>query len=154
MRWSAEQLADYEARHGRDAFPALVASKGANPVEDVDHLAVARYLDLLGVLWQHSPNEGKRSPKTGAKLKQMGMRQGFPDFQIFDAPPLYPCAKGVIIELKRQKGGKVSDDQRYWLAELGRRGWVATVAEGANEALDYLRSLGWILCNDKVSNGD
>lgn len=143
MRWTEEKLAEHQAKRGVDAFQTLIESKGFNPHEDVDHLAVARYLNLLGLLWQHSPNGGKRTPVAGAKLKQMGMRKGFPDFQIFDAPPLYPCAKGVCIELKRQKGGTVSDEQRYWLAELGRRGWLCTVAEGAGEAIEYLRGMGW-----------
>ena len=143
MRWTEEQLTDYQARQGKDHFQQLIESKGFNPSEDAEHLAVARYLNLLGLRFIHVPNEGKRSPKAGARLKAMGMKAGFPDFCIFDAPPLAPCAKGVCIELKRQKGGKVSDEQRYWLAELEIRGWRTTVAEGANEAIEYLRDLGW-----------
>lgn len=143
MRWTEEQLADHQAKQGKDTFQQLIESKGVNPTEDVEHLAVAQYLNRLGLRWVHVPNEGKRSPKTGARLKAVGMRAGFPDICIFDAPPLNPCAKGVCIELKRQRGGKVTDDQRYWLAELGLRGWVTTVAEGANEAIEFLKAQGW-----------
>lgn len=145
MRWTEEKLAEHQAKRGVDTFQALIESKGFNPAEDVDHLAVARYLDTLGLLWQHSPNSGKRNVVAGAKLKQMGMRRGFPDFQIFDAPPLHPNAKGVCIELKRARGGRVSDEQRYWLAELGLRGWLAEVCEGASEAITYLQGLGWVI---------
>jgi len=138
-----EELADYQAKRGKDTFQQLIESKGFNPTEDVEHLAVARYLNLLGVLWVHCPNEGKRSKAAGGRLKAMGMKAGFPDFLILDAPPYNHTCKGVAIELKRQKGGKVSDEQRQWLDDLRHRGWMAEVMEGANDAITWLRSLGW-----------
>lgn len=141
------ELADLQARRGVDTFQDLIRANGFNPKEDVEHAAVCRYLDTLGILYMHAANEGKRSPRTGANLKRLGMRPGFPDLQIFDAPPLHPDAKGVCIEMKRTKGGKVSDEQRYWLAELGLRGWLAEVCEGANSAIGYLQSLGWKIGN-------
>ena len=49
----------------------------------------------------HIPNEGKRSPQTGAKLKRMGLSPGVPDICL-------PVARGgysaLYIELKRTKG--------------------------------------------------
>jgi len=143
VRWSEEKLAEHLAKQGKDGFSDLVKSKGDNPREDVEHLAVAGYLNLLGICWQHSANEGKRSPREGAKLKALGLQPGFPDILILDAPPLHPCVKGAAIEMKRQRGGKVSDDQRKWLANLEQRGWLCMVAEGANEAIEWLRSMGW-----------
>lgn len=144
MRWTPEQLAEYQAKRGVDDFTALAKSKGDNPTEDVDHLCVARYLDALGVFWLHIPNEGKRSKASGARLKAMGMTKGASDFLIFDSPPLYPSAKGVALELKRAKGGKVSEHQENWLQMMARRGWLTQVAHGANDALEYLRRLGWV----------
>jgi hypothetical protein len=143
MRMTEEQLADLQARRGKDTFQQLINSKGFNPKEDVEHMAVARYLNLLGVLWVHVPNEGKRSKAAGARLKAMGMRPGFPDFLIFDRPPNHSGINGVAIELKRVKGGKVSPEQRECLDELLQRGWMAMVKEGANEAIEMLRTLGW-----------
>ena len=140
MRWTHDQLAEYQGRQGRVEVPV---SKGTTPTEDVEHMAVARYLDALGLFWLHIPNEGKRSKVAGARLKAMGMKAGASDFLIFDAPPLHPCAKGLALELKRAKGGKVSASQSEFLESMEQRGWLATVAHGANEAVDYLRSLGW-----------
>lgn len=65
--------------------------------------AVAVYLndlERLGQLvWSHSPNESKRTPRAGKKLKDHGMKAGEPDCVIF------PKKGGVIlIELKTAKG--------------------------------------------------
>lgn len=142
-RFSEEWYVEHQAKQGKDAFQQIIDKAGFNPTEDVDHMAVARYLDILGILYIHVPSEGKRKPSTGAKLKAMGSPKGFPDFQIFDSPPLSPCCKGVCIELKRQKGGRVTDEQRRWLEALRQRGWMAEVMEGANAAITWLQSLGW-----------
>lgn len=141
--WSEEWLASHQAKQGKDAFQALIESKGFNPVESVDHLCVARYLDALNLFWLHIVNEGKRKGSTGAKLKAMGMKAGASDFLIFDAPPLYPCAKGVALELKRTKGGTVQDNQNEFLGKLKQRGWITAVTCGASETLEFLRGLGW-----------
>lgn len=145
-RMTAEDVAKHQARMGKqDAFQSLIERNGFNPHESVDHQAVAGYLNALGLFWLHIANEGKRSPKQGARLKQLGMLPGAADILIFDAPPLHPCVKGVVIEMKRQKGGILSDEQAYFLDRMMIRGWITKVCNGANEALDFLRSLGWRL---------
>jgi hypothetical protein len=143
VNWPESDLAAYQARRGKDAFQELIDSKGFNPKEEVDHMAVAQYLNTLGLFWLHIPNEGKRKASTGAKLKRLGLLGGAADIIIFDAPPLHPCAKGVALELKRTKGGSISEEQQTFLEKMGNRGWVTCVAHGANEALDFLRGLGW-----------
>jgi hypothetical protein len=143
VNWSGSDLAAYNARQGKDAFQQLIDSKGFNPKEEVDHMAVARYLNTLGLFWLHVPNGGRRGKAEAGKLKAMGTLAGASDFIVFDAPPLLPCAKGVALELKRTKGGKVSEEQAAFLVKMEARGWVTCVAHGANEALDFLRGLGW-----------
>lgn len=54
-----------------------------------------RYSHLV---WNHSPNEGKRTKAQGGILKSMGMTKGFPDLEIFG--PEGP----VFIEFKTDKG--------------------------------------------------
>lgn len=150
-RFTEEWYVQHQAKQGKDAFQQIIDRNGFNPHEEVDHMAVARYLDILGLLYIHVPSEGKRKKSTGGKLKAMGAPKGFPDFQIFDAPPLNPCAKGVCLELKRQKGGKITDDQRQWIEALRQRGWIAEISEGANAAIAWLQSLGWYI--DKRNAG-
>jgi hypothetical protein len=143
LRFSEEWYAEHQAKQGKDAFQQVIDKAGFNPKEEVDHMAVAQYLNTLGLFWLHIPNEGKRKASTGAKLKRLGLLGGAADIIIFDAPPLHPCAKGVALELKRTKGGSTSEDQEKFLEKMGNRGWITHVAHGANAALDFLRGLGW-----------
>ena len=114
-----------------------------NPSEEVVLRTIAQWLDLHGVLWCHVPNEGRHKPQYRAKMAALGLKPGVPDILIFDLPPEEPEARGVAIELKRAKGGRVSKVQQEWLEELGGRGWVCSVCEGIDEALDLLRELGY-----------
>ena len=73
-----------------------------------------------------------------------------PDILIFDRPPLYPENVGVAIELKRQKGGRVTPEQIAWLEDLKARGWAVAVCQGAMEAIRVLQELGfggWSRCS-------
>lgn len=110
------------------------------PLESEEHIAVADYLKYLGVLFNHSPNEGKREVQYVVKLSRMGMKKGFPDFFIYEPRGIY---HGLAIELKRVKGSKVSDEQKECLKALETRGYKAEVCKGFDEAKkvidNYLR---------------
>lgn len=107
------------------------------PTEKVEHLMTARYLFLKGLCFNHSPNEGKREVQYAAQLKAMGMRAGFPDFFIYEPRGNY---HGLAIELKRVKGGKVSEAQKQCLKELSERGYKAVVCRGFEEAKNTIDS--------------
>ena len=83
----------------------------------------------------HIPNEGKRTPRAGQALKNMGMARGFPDY-------ILPVARGgyhsLAIELKA-KGGRVSPEQKAWLDTLREQGWAAHVAFGAGQAWNVVK---------------
>ena len=104
----------------------------ATPLESAEHIALADFLRWKGVLFNHSPNEGRRLPQYVAKLKKMGMRTGFPDFFIYEARGPF---HGLAIEMKRRHGGTVSDVQLSCLAELRLRGYRAEVCRGFDEAV-------------------
>ena len=96
--------------------------------------SVAKMLDTAGFWWQHTPNEGKRKPRTGSNLKRAGMKTGVPDILIFDRPT---CgAAGVAIELKFGRN-KTTKEQEQWLDELRARGWITAVCY----SIDEVRSL-------------
>lgn len=86
------------------------------------------------------PNEGKRSKVLGAKMRAQGLRSGVPD--IFLALPMHG-RPGLFIEMKKQKGGVVSDNQEKWISRLKLAGYVVEVCKGAEEAkkviTNYLR---------------
>lgn len=81
------------------------------------------------------PNGGMRHKREAAKLKAEGVNPGVPDY-------LMPVQRGgyvgLAIELKTDKG-RVSPDQRDWLAHLQAQGWQAVVARGWEEAWGVVR---------------
>ena len=72
------------------------------------------------------PNGGKRSIKTAIDLKAEGVKRGVPDLFI---PELF-----LFIEMKKQKGGSTSKEQREWLSYLEGVGYKCFVCKGAEEA--------------------
>lgn len=84
-------------------------------------------------LLYHVPNEGKRTWRTGARLKSEGLKPGVPDICLPVARGKY---HGLYVELKRrdQRASRVRDSQRWWLVELGVQGYHAQVCYGAEDA--------------------
>lgn len=93
-------------------------------------------------LLYHIPNEGKRSIQAGARLKTVGLSGGVPDICLPVARSGY---NSLYIELKRQKGGKLSENQRLWLEKLNKAGNLAVRCDGFDEAkaviLRYLKGV-------------
>jgi hypothetical protein len=73
-------------------------------------------------------NEAKR-------MKATGYKRGFPDVFVYE--PRGPF-HGLAIELKKEKGGRVSQSQKDWKQALEERGFHATVAKGYDMAIDVL----------------
>jgi hypothetical protein len=111
--------------------------------EDEAQRIVCEYLDLCRAIYCHVPNGGKRSKIEAAIFKGLGVKPGVPDLLIFDPPPRFPDYVGVALELKREKGGRLSDEQAEWLEKLRLRGWMAEHHAGSNAAIDWLESLGF-----------
>ena len=76
------------------------------------------------------PN-GRTSMMEGLKYKRLGAKAGYPDVNVD-----FPVASyhGLRIEFKRREGGVVSDAQQAWLEKLNKRGYLAVVAKGFDEA--------------------
>ncbi len=96
-------------------------------------------------LLYHIPNEGKRSKANGRRLKAEGLKSGVPDLCL----PVARCGcHGLYIELKRLKGGRVTDEQTGWMAALMQQGYMAAVCRGWETAsvviLNYLRGNGGV----------
>jgi hypothetical protein len=113
------------------------------PTEEQEQLALVQWLELHKIRYTHVPNEGKHKVQYRAKQKRLGVKPGVPDILIFDRPPRYPENVGVAIELKRQKGGRVTPEQIAWLEDLKARGWAVAVCQGAMEAIRVLQELGF-----------
>jgi len=120
-------------RRTMDATPApLEAAEQKTLLQWVRYNSAA-YPELK--LFYHIPNEGKRSYRAGRELKDQGLKAGVPDNCL-------PVARGgyhsLYIELKRQKGGKISEQQREWIDRLNRAGNKAIVCKGWEEAAEAI----------------
>jgi hypothetical protein len=107
--------------------------KRAQPEFDLT-CAIARYLEHAvphNVPWTHFPAGEKRTAKTGARLKAMGLKPGWPDFQfLFNG-------QFIGIELKAGKG-KQSESQKgvsSLILEHGGIYAVCTSLEGVQSVL-------------------
>jgi len=49
-----------------------------------------------------------------------------------------PLGRWLCIELKRTKGGKITPEQAFWLADVRRYGAIAGVVHSPEEALDLV----------------
>ncbi len=114
--------------------------------EDQLQCDVAELLtDILDWRWNHTPNEGKRNPRTGALLKRKGMKRGVPDVMIYENWVSEPDFNfrdfrqfGVAIELKIGRN-KPTTDQCAWLDALEQRGWKVATCRTLAEVQHVLR---------------
>lgn len=117
----------------RKPAQARKSSRSGKPVVQKEcdiQIRFVTWLSSLGFRCNHSPNEGKRSPILGAKLRRMGVSRGFPDIEI--PIPIKPY-HGFYIELKRI-GGKLTQEQQEWLEYLRAQGYYAEAAYGLTHA--------------------
>lgn len=76
------------------------------------------------------PNGARTSIGTACKLKREGLRKGVPDLWL---PVKTARFSGLVIEMKDTKG-KVSDEQKDWLAFLVNQGFKTDVCYSFEDA--------------------
>lgn len=85
------------------------------------------------------PNGGFRNKATAVRMKRTGTKAGVPDIFL---PIASHGFHGLFIEMKRTKGGSVSQAQRDTMERLTREGYCCKVCKGFEEAritiIDYL----------------
>lgn len=96
-------------------------------------LAMERVYPCLKLMY-HTPNEGKRSAVTGARLKRKGLRPGVPDICL-------PCARGgyhgLYIELK-VGDNKPTPAQREYMRSLEAEGYFVALCYSASAAVQLI----------------
>lgn len=161
LRWTEEELEDYRRRQGKQtegtssvtASPCNLPHRGKafGATEDeeqmalftwANHMAVSGRLPELARLF-HVPNGGSRGPAEAGRFKAMGVKKGVPDV-FLDVPR--GGFHGLRIEMKRRRGGVLSDEQADWIDWYNANGYRADVCYGWDEARteieDYLRGDG------------
>lgn len=115
------------------------------PTERQVHRAILAMIRLCfpSAIVHHSPNGAHLAGNSTARFKQIGallgdgMLKGFPDIIV-----LWPHGCGCLIEVKRPKLGRLSDEQRELHARLEDIGWRVGVCSSVDEASDFLTSCG------------
>ena len=85
----------------------------------------------------HIPNGGARSKATAGRLRAEGVKPGVPDLHL---PVPLGGYHGLYIEMKRRKGGTVSDEQKRWINFLLLHGYAVYVCKGADEAITVIEN--------------
>ena len=82
------------------------------------------------------PNGGARHPAVAAKLKATGTSAGVPD--------LFIPAWSTWVEMKRAKGGRLSEVQKDWIEYLEGIGHKVLVGHGFEDAMTKVQQLGFV----------
>jgi hypothetical protein len=120
-----------------------VATKAAMtvPTEHAEQVSLVRWFAMqypkLGPRLVAIPNGGARNVIVATKLKAEGVRAGFPDLMLLT--PRMGFA-GLIIELKRIKGGRMQPEQVEWQTWLNEQGFMAVTCNGFEAARDTIKS--------------
>jgi hypothetical protein len=118
------------------------------PYEKDEQMAVAGWLDAIGVVWLHIPNErmvnhlNNKGARMGYlnSLARQGLKKGALDNFIFTPAP--GNGKPTAFELKRI-GEKATADQKEWIAKLYALGWNTGCFQGFDMTYAWLRGLGY-----------
>lgn len=95
-----------------------------------------QYLKLKGLDHFRVPNETyTKSWKQKRANKMLGVSAGVPDLFIIVDNRL------IAIEMKRQKGGTVTANQKKWLDILNNAGVPAYIARGCGQAIEIIESI-------------
>jgi|10_taG_2_1085330.scaffolds.fasta_scaffold06413_2 hypothetical protein len=101
---------------------------------------VVRELRRAGIAVFAVPNGARRDKREQVRFKREGGSSGVPDLNI-----PYPCGgwPGAVVEMKRERKGVVSANQRKWLEHYDSIGWLTIVGQGAVDALQQLSDAGY-----------
>ena len=102
------------------------------PTERYECTRFVQFLRNNNIPFTHIANETD-SVKLGIANRRMGVSKGVPDYLV-----LVP--NGIIfIEMKRRRGGRVTKEQKEWIAGLTLRGIPARVCKGFDEAAAFVK---------------
>ena len=105
------------------------------PTEEQDQIALIQWFDLaypsLAGRLASSSGGARMTMRTAKRQKAAGNRKGFPDLNLLT--PRHGFS-GLVIELKRVKGGRLEPEQADWLEWLNNQGFMAVVCKGFDAA--------------------
>lgn len=123
------------------------------PTEDEECKAFSAWLKYRGVPHTHIPNENaggytpadrRRMMLRMKKLKAMGLSAGYWDYDIYipvkDLDGIISTYELVKIEMKRFKGGTVSQQQKDWQKIYEATGIPCKICKGFDDAKQFVEA--------------
>jgi hypothetical protein len=101
------------------------------PYEHIEQRLFVQWAKRAGLPIFAIPNGGHRHRAVAAKLKLEGVTPGIPDLFL---PMALGGYHGLFIEMKRQKGGALSKEQKSWHKILIDNGYQVIVGKGMESA--------------------
>ena len=119
------------------------------PLEDDESKAFHKYLELKSIPHCHIANESNGGSQyariRGAKMKAMGQSKGVWDFEVFlpikGVTGTIDSYQEIRIEMKRQKGGVVSSEQKVWGHIYEKAGIPCQICKGCEEAIKFIEEI-------------
>ncbi len=108
--------------------------------EEAEQVALFQWAEFAKVkypeleLMYHVPNEGKRSPVTGARMKRAGLKNGVPDVCL---PTAHGGCIGLYIEMK-YGSNKPTESQKKWLRALREQGHMTAICYSWEQARELI----------------
>ena len=126
-----------------------VSKRPGVPLEDDEATVFADWLRAVHIPHTHIANEiggSSTAAKVRAlKAKRMGQTAGVWDYEVFiPVKNIYDEVEAyqeVRVELKRRKGGTVSEAQKKWGKIYELAGIPHAVCRGANEAIEFIEAI-------------
>lgn len=122
-------------------------SKTNVPLEDDEAVVFADWLRAMQIPHTHIANEiggSTRVAKVRAlKAKRMGQTAGVWDYEIFlpvkNIDGEVDAYQEMRVELKRQRGGVVSEPQKQWGKVYELAGIPCAICKGAEKAIEFVQ---------------
>jgi len=98
---------------------------------------VIKYLRLAypDALYCASAGGMRTSYLQAIKMKRTGYVKGFPDLFIYEPRGEF---HGLAIEMKKEKGGTASPEQKRWQEQLRNREYCSYICKGSEEAIKQI----------------
>lgn len=113
------------------------------PTEDTEQTWLFQWARIQSGKWPELallyaiPNGGRRPIKTAVNMKRTGTKAGVPDMFL---PVARGGFHGMYIEMKRTKGGHVSDEQKAWIKALTEQGYKCVITKGWEDAAEQIKA--------------
>ena len=116
---------------------SVVKRKIAPESEANQQEIVIKYLRLAypHALYCASAGGMRTSYLQAIKMKRTGYVKGFPDLFIYEPNQDF---HGLAIEMKKEKGGVASPEQKWWQEQLRNRGYASYICKGNEEAIKVI----------------